>query len=48
MEQRDLDQFKAFLSDNVVRLPQPESNQNKLMKAMSQSIYMLLAKDGGL
>ncbi len=21
MEQRDLDQFKAFLSDNVVRLP---------------------------
>lgn len=48
MEQRDLDQFKAFLSDNVVRLPKPESNQNKLMKAMSQSIYRLLAKEGGL
>lgn len=35
MHQKDVDQFKSFLADNYVRLPKPQSNQNKLMKAMS-------------
>jgi hypothetical protein len=48
MQQKDVDQFKAFLLDNYVRLPKPQSNQIKLIKAMSQSVYRLLAKSGGL
>lgn len=48
MNQRDIEQFKVFLNDHYVRLPKASSNQIKLMQAMSQSVYWLLEKKGGL
>jgi hypothetical protein len=48
MNQRDVEQFKIFLNDHYVRLPKASSNQIKLMQAMSQSVYWLLEKKGGL